>query len=75
MVPFGNYGCTTQGLLLDDFPLHPVQAAVDLVVLFVIVGLLPRYGRTRLWASLAVLPMVVVTGMIRELFSSALLPI
>ncbi|MBA4169731.1 MAG: hypothetical protein H0X68_04910 [Chloroflexi bacterium] len=64
-----------EGLLSNDFPLHPVQAAVDLVVLFVIVGLLPRYGRTRLWASLAVLPMVVVTGMIRELFSSALLPI
>lgn len=64
-----------EGLLSDDFPLHTVQAAVDLVVLFVIAGLLPRYGRTRLWAFLTVLPMVVVTGMVRELFSSALLPI
>lgn len=44
------------GAVLGDAGAHPVQAAADVVVAGVLTAVLPRHGRTRLWASALLLP-------------------
>lgn len=49
-----------EGTLPLEFPLHPVQAAVNVVCAVVIVTVLPRQRHTRLWAAILFIPMALV---------------
>lgn len=44
------------GAVLADAGAHPVQAVADVVAAAVLVAVLPRHGRTRLWAPALLLP-------------------
>lgn len=52
-----------RGELPSEFPVRPVQAIAEGLVVVVIVGLLPVYGRTRVWAvplALVLAPVVTI---------------
>ena len=51
-----------RGAVLGDAGAHPVQAAADVVVATVLVAVLPRHGRTRLWAPALLLPATWLAG-------------
>jgi hypothetical protein len=50
------------GAVLADAAAHPVQAVADVVVAAVLVAVLPRHGRTRLWAPALLLPATWLAG-------------
>jgi hypothetical protein len=50
------------GAVLADARAHPVQAVADVVVAAVLVTVLPRHGRTRLWAPALLLPATWLAG-------------
>ncbi|GAA4739918.1 hypothetical protein GCM10023328_21250 [Modestobacter marinus] len=64
-------GITLGGGALTDAAGHPVQAAADVVVVLVLVVVLARDLRTRLWAAALTLPLTAVAaallGLLRDL--------
>jgi hypothetical protein len=50
------------GAVLADAGAHPVQAVADVVAAVVLVAVLPRHGRTRLWAPALLLPATWLAG-------------
>lgn len=50
------------GAVLADAGAHPVQAVADVVAAAVLVAVLPRHGRTRLWAPALLLPATWLAG-------------
>jgi hypothetical protein len=50
------------GAVLADAGTHPVQAVADVTVAAVLVAVLPRHGRTRLWALVLLAPATWLAG-------------
>ena len=59
------------GVLLDAAD-HPVQAVVDVAVALVIVVVLPRAARTRLWAAALTLPLAVLAAQLLDVLRTLL---
>lgn len=50
------------GAVLGDAGVHPVQAVADVAVAGVLAAVLPRHGRTRLWAVVLLVPATWLAG-------------
>ena len=50
------------GAVLGDAGAHPVQAVADVAVAGVLAAVLPRHGRTRLWALVLLVPATWLAG-------------
>ena len=65
-------GIVLGGGVLADPGAHPVQAVVDLAVAVVLVVVLPRDGRTRLWAVALTAPLTWCAAQLLDVLRSAL---
>ena len=50
------------GVVLGDAGSHPVRAVADVAAVAVLVAVLPRHGRIRLWALVLLLPATWLAG-------------
>ena len=51
-----------RGAVLADAGTHPLQAVADVAVAVVLVAVLPRDARTRLWAAVLLVPATWLAG-------------
>jgi hypothetical protein len=58
--------------LFPGHTLRPVQAAFDLLMMVVVVGVLPRHSATRWWGAVLVIPLAVVAGRLVDVFHGLL---
>ena len=65
-------GITLGGGALTEAGDHPVQAVVDVVVAVVLVVVLPRDGRTRLWAAALTLPLTAAAAQLLDVLRAVL---
>ncbi len=60
------------GAVLTDAAAHPVQAVADVVTAAALVAVLPRHGRTRLWALVLLVPATWLAGRGLDLLAALL---